>query len=189
MFAKMPRWLVYGLILVFIASSLLIFRAERSPFPESCRQGNEAMVDEDYETAIDHLLLCLDESLSEPDFADQNLAVIYYMLGNAYFAKGDRYQAIEDYSEAIRLHPEHAWAYNNRCWTHGLLRNTEAALPDCNDALRMLPNEPGILDSRAFIYWQLGDYDRARIDLNRARQGDASFPPPDDRFREYEELL
>ncbi len=77
-------------------------------------------------------------------------------LGIAYSAKGRHNQAIKDYSEAIHLSPNHAWAYNNRCWSYGLLHRAEVALHDCDEALSLAtrptrnPGQPrtGLLAAR-----------------------------------------
>ena len=44
--------------------------------------------------------------------------------------------------------------------------NLEAALSDCNESLRLLPNEPNALDSRALVYLKLKQYDQAIADYD-----------------------
>ena len=66
---------------------------------------------------------------------------------------------------------------------------TEEALLDCDVALRLLPDRPEILDSRALAYWLLGDKEKARQDLERAHQLDSSSPTWEERFREFEEMF
>ena len=63
------------------------------------------------------------------------------------------------------------------------------ALHDCNEALRMLPDQPEVLDSRALAYWQLGETGKARADLARAREIDPGLPTPEDRFDQFEEMF
>ena len=46
-------------------------------------------------------------------------------------------QAIRDYSEAIRIDPAYAKAYNGRCWAYGLSRRPHEGLKDCNESLRL----------------------------------------------------
>ena len=69
------------------------------------------------------------------------------------------------------------------------MRRAEEALQDCDEALRLLPDQPEILDSRALAYWLLGDKDKARRDLERAHQLDPSVPTWDERFKEFERLF
>jgi len=167
------------------ALAVTFLNVKRVKIPEDCQKAGNAIETKDYSLAIDHYLLCLDAG----ELPTEVLARVYYGLGIAYSAKGNHYQAMEDYSEAIHLNPNHAWAYNNRCWSYGLLRRAEEALRDCDQALRLLPDQPEILDSRALAYWLLDDKDKARQDLERAHRLDPSSPAWEERFREYEEMF
>ncbi len=182
---KLPKLLFLALGLAAAGLVLLVLTMGRPRLPEDCLSANAAMQAEDYNLAIDHYLLCI-ETGELPEVAE---AAVYYALGQAYSAKGNLHQAIEDYGEAIRLDPGHAWAYNNRCWSQALLRQASAALEDCEAALRLLPDQPEILDSRALAFWLLEERDRARRDLERARQLDPSLPDWQQRFREFEGLF
>ena len=185
MSTNMRKWLINGLILLVFCVALYAVTVRPSGLPEACQLGNEAMEAGDYDGAIDHYLGCAgDENLPE-----EMRGRLFYILGNAYVAKGQYAQAIEDFSEAIRLDPSLGWAFNNRCWTYGLLGRAEDALPDCNRALSLLPDQPEVLDSRALIYWQLGETAKARADLDRARTVDSSLPSPEQRFQEFEEMF
>ncbi len=110
-------------------------------------------------------------------------------LASAYSGKGNYYQAIKDYSEAIALAPADAWAYNSRCWSYGLLRRAEEALADCDEALILLPDQPEILDSRALAYWVLDEHAKAQQDLERAWRLDPSRRTWQERFREFEGMF
>lgn len=185
MLMSLPRLLLLGVVFLALAAALLWFAGGRPGVPEACLEGNRAMESRDYGTAIDRFIACIDSG----ELPDELLADAYYALGGASFARGKHLQAVQDYSTAIEIDPNHGWAYNNRCWAYGILRRPEDALRDCNEALRLLPNTPQILDSRALAYWHLGDLDKAAADLNRARQVDASVPTPEVRFKEFEALF
>ncbi len=167
----MPRWLLLGLFMIaFAGLTMAILNVKRVKIPEDCQKAASAFEAGDHYLAIDHYLLCLDAG----ELPTEILAQVYYGLGIAYSAKGSHDQAINDFTEAIHLRPDHAWAYNNRCWSYGLLRRAEVALRraevalhDCDEALRLLPDQPEILDSRALAYWLLDDKDKARQDLER----------------------
>lgn len=184
--AFVPRWILFAVVAVAFAIFLSNFFSARQPsLPEDCLAAEAALEARDYDGAIDGYLACLDTE----DLPDAVLAQIYYGLGIAYSAKGDHYQAVEDYGEAINLAPNFAWTYNNRCWSYALLRRGEEALADCNEALRLAPNEPAILDSRALAYWVSDEQDKARQDLERARELDPAMPTWQDRFAEFESLF
>ena len=182
----MPRWLLLGLLTLAVVMALLrLFDVRRAEAPEDCLAAERAFTEEDYNRAIDHYLLCLESE----ELPEQFVAHVFYSLGNAYAAKGNHYQAIKDYSEAIALDPRHAWAHNNRCWSYGLLRRPEEALADCDEALRLLPDQPEILDSRALAYWLLDEKVKARDDLERARRINPAVPTWEERFREFEAMF
>ena len=183
--ANLPKWFLYGLVLTALIAVLMLFSGKRPELPEDCEKANSALEAGDYDFAIDHYISCINIG----DLPDRVLAAAYHNLASAYSAKGNHYQAIKDYSEAIAFDPNYAWAYNNRCWSYGLLRRAEEALPDCDEALRLLPDQPEILDSRALALWLLDEHDKARQDLERARQIDPSFPTWQERFREFEGMF
>ncbi len=87
------------------------------------------------------------------------------------------------------MDPSHGWAYNNRCWSRVLLRQSTEALRDCDEAVKLLPDRPEVLDSRALALWQLGERDKAREDLARAHQIEPSFPTADERLGQFEEMF
>ena len=182
----MPRWLFFAVLIAAPVASVMVYlNAQRVTIPEDCNAAVAAMEAQDYSLAIDHYLLCLDdESLPE-----EAVAQVYAGLGLAYAAKGNHYQAIEDYSEALRLNPNLAWTYNNRCWSYGQLRQVEKALKDCDRALQLLPDQPAILDSRALAYWLLDDKERAIQDLERARKIDPATPTWQERFKDFEGMF
>jgi len=185
MLPRIQRWLVLGLVLAGGLLLLSLFKPMSLDLPEDCRTADSAMEAQDFDGAIEHYFLCLEGR----DLPQPVQAHIFYALGNAYSAKGNHHQAIEDYSEAILLNPDHGWAYNNRCWSRGLLRQSTEALEDCDEALRLLPDRPAILDSRALAYWQLGELDLARQDLARAHEVDPSVPTPEERFQQFEAMF
>ena len=185
MLPRVPRW--FFLVLLLAAGAFLVWQVKpvTLELPPTCLAAEDAMEAQDFDEAIENYFLCL-EARTLPDPVQ---AHIFYNLGNAYSAKGNHHQAIEDYSEALLIDPSHGWAYNNRCWSRGLLRQATEALQDCQEALRLLPDRPEILDSRAFAYWQLGEHNLAVADLARAQEIDGSLPSPDERFSQFEAML
>ncbi len=60
-------------------------------------------------------------------------------------------------------------ALQSRCWTRALLgQELQAALSDCNDAVKAQPKNPAFLDSRGMVYLRLGNYDKAIADYDAA---------------------
>jgi tetratricopeptide (TPR) repeat protein len=101
----------------------------------------------------------------------------FYNRGLFYVGRGQFDRAIQDYDQAIKLNPGNAPAFNSRCWARAIKgQQLEAALADCNEALRLKPNDSATLDSRGFTYLKLklnsaaiSDYDAAlKITPDRA---------------------
>lgn len=105
-------------------------------------------------------------------------ANLYLNRGIAYFNKSDYAKAVADYDEALRLDPKMSPALNNRCLTRAVMgSNLEGALADCNEVLKLVPNDPYAHDNIGLINLKLKQYDKAiaqynlslRTDPDRAR--------------------
>ena len=79
-------------------------------------------------------------------------------------------EAIDELDRWIDAHPRddaRAQALNDRCWLRALRNEAlDKALEDCNAALRLLPGDPGLLDSRGLVHLRLGQFDKAITDYN-----------------------
>jgi len=83
---------------------------------------------------------------------------------------GDYPAAAANYTRWLDAHREdvgRAAAFNGRCWANALgNRLLDRALADCNAALRLTANAPGVLDSRALVYLRQGRLDKALADYD-----------------------
>ena len=59
-------------------------------------------------------------------------------------------------------------AYNNRCWARTVIGDLQAALKDCNEALRLRPNFVDALDSRGLLNLKSGQAKNAIADFDAA---------------------
>jgi tetratricopeptide (TPR) repeat protein len=60
-------------------------------------------------------------------------------------------------------------ALNGRCWDRALMKqDLDRALNDCNQALRIAPRNPDVLDSRALVHLRRGELDLALADYDAA---------------------
>lgn len=72
-------------------------------------------------------------------------------------------------TQLIAREPENAAALNDRCWLRAINdEDYSAALADCNEALRLQPNAPEILDSRGLVHLKRGEFDAALSDYEAA---------------------
>src|SRR5215510_3073367 len=98
-------------------------------------------------------------------------AAAYNNRGVAYDKNGEYDRAILDYDQAIKLKPSaegyfnrgnaqlgkghYDPAFDNRCWARAVVGILKQALADCNQALRLMPNNAATLDSRGFIFLKM----------------------------------
>ena len=87
-----------------------------------------------------------------------------------YTDAGFHEDAVKQVGSWIEKHPdadEMPTALNLRCWTRALMgKELEAALADCNAALKQSSREPAYLDSRGLVWIRLGDYKNAIKDYS-----------------------
>ena len=69
--------------------------------------------------------------------------------GTAHTALDQYDRAILDVDQAARLNPASPIAFRNRCFVKALVRRIEEGLADCNEALRLKPDNPGAAWRRA----------------------------------------
>jgi tetratricopeptide (TPR) repeat protein len=88
---------------------------------------------------------------------------------DALFEDGDYDGAIKALDAASRLEPEWAASYNMRCFYRAEAnKDLDAALADCNQALKLAPDESSIFDSRGLVYFRQGQLDLALKDYDQA---------------------
>lgn len=101
--------------------------------------------------------------------AGAELARVHYHRGNARLMQSDYRGAIEDYTTSLGLSPNNSDALHERCWAKAVLnRELEEALADCNESLRLKPNDPETLGGRGFLYLRLGFMKTAVLDYSAA---------------------
>jgi tetratricopeptide (TPR) repeat protein len=74
-------------------------------------------------------------------FTGHALALKFGNRGVEWRLKGDYERAIYDYGEAIRLDPNYADAYYNRCVAYNRQQKYDLALDDCSKAIEIGPGE------------------------------------------------
>ena len=114
---------------------------------------------------LDMAIRDLDLSIS----IDQANPLAFYNRGYAHFVKKEYDRAISDYSSAIALNPQLGLAYNNRGLTRAIAgQDLVQALADCDTALKLMPINLDVRDTRGFIYLKLGDPALALNEYNAA---------------------
>ncbi|PMZ18080.1 tetratricopeptide repeat protein, partial [Pseudomonas sp. FW306-02-F08-AA] len=85
-----------------------------------------------------------------------------------YFDAHDFARALDDYDRALKANASYSGVFNARCMTRAILGRLQDALADCEQSLRMRPDDPSTLDSRAFVHLKQGDLDAAIADYDAA---------------------
>ena len=80
----------------------------------------------------------------------------------------DHKQAIEKYTEAIRLNPNNFYAYLNRAFSRHQIKDNPGAWDDLNRALEINPNHGIASYNRAIVNWKLGHQLSSIKDYSRA---------------------
>ena len=113
------------------------------------------------------------ELLDQAIAIDRRNPIAFYNRGYAEFTLKQYDKAIADYSSAIEIEPRMGLAYNNRALSRAIAgSDLVAALGDSDQALKLLPLNLEVRDTRGFIYLKLGDPALALTEYNAALTSD-----------------
>ncbi len=106
----------------------------------------------------------LDKQLAPQDAARRQMAIAYGELHEPARAIAQLDQWIASHRHDIGL----ASAYNSRCWSRVQLgTDLDKALSDCDDAVDKDPKIAIYVDSRAWVYLRMGQWQKALADFDR----------------------
>jgi tetratricopeptide (TPR) repeat protein len=103
--------------------------------------------------------------------------------GNALADKKEYERAIAAFTEAIKLDPQNAYAYNSRADTLREAGKAVQGLPDAEKALQLDSNNADFWDTRAQIFQALGRRQEAVADYKRALEIDPNMPETRERLK------
>ena len=103
--------------------------------------------------------------ITVPDPQDH---VFYNNRGIDYGERGEHDLAIKDFTEAIELKPDYAFAYNNRGAVYRDKGEHDQAIEDCSKAIQLKPDYAEPYSNRGAAYRNKGNYERAIKDYNMA---------------------
>ncbi len=108
--------------------------------------------------------------------SDLKEAIVYFHRGINRHTSGDTKGAIEEYNQALQLHPNFPEVYYKRGISRHKLGDLKGAILDYNKAISLNANYPGIYNHRGFTRHNLGDLKGAIADFNKALSLNPNFP-------------
>ena len=127
------------------------------------REGAEASKNQDYDKAVE--LLRKASGLDHKYAAD--LAAVYQGRGYA-FAKNQQFQeAIQDYTEALKIKSNDPRIYEQRAAVEMKMRDYDKALADYSEIIKLKPNEVRYYNYRAYIYETKEDIQNSMVDVEK----------------------
>ena len=107
----------------------------------------------------------------------QGSAEWYFAQASKLASEGNYTEAINNYSDAIRVEPLMAKLYVNRAATYEMIGNYDAAIADCNKALSLESDLPLAYINLAYADNSKGNYNQAIQDSNKAIQLNSKLGP------------
>jgi tetratricopeptide (TPR) repeat protein len=102
-------------------------------------------------------------------YGDKGKAEEFFEQGKKYSTAENADKAIDYYNKAIKIDPKLAKAYNNRGIAYIRKKEYYLAIADFNKAIKLDPNDGKPYNNRAIVYSYLGEIDKARQDLYKAK--------------------
>src|SRR5438309_11334068 len=128
------------------------------------REGAEASKNQEWDKAIELLRKATD---LDHKYANE-LAAVYQQRGYADATSQQFQDAINDYTEAIKLTPQDVRVYEQRAAVEMKLQDYDKALADYSEVIKLKPNEVRYLNYRAYIYEIKNDIKNSLADTENA---------------------
>ena len=98
--------------------------------------------------------------------------------GNDRKMRDDLNNAIADFSQVLRMNPQHINALGNRSLAYSMLDNYTNAIDDCSEMLRINPNFYSAYFNRSIYYSRINEYEKALADIVRLQELSPLSPEP-----------
>jgi tetratricopeptide (TPR) repeat protein len=132
------------------------------------RDGAEAAKSQDLDKAVDLLRKAAN---MDHKYADE-LAAVYQRRAYAYAKNQQIQEAIQDYTEALKIKPNDVRIYEQRAAVEMKTYAYDKALADYSEMIKLKPNEVRYLNYRAYIYETKEDIQNSMADTEKALKVD-----------------
>jgi tetratricopeptide (TPR) repeat protein len=129
---------------------------------------------EDWKSAIDTATQCMGAKINDKGRAEALCSRAY-----AYYRVNKNDQALEDYTDGIKLDPSNAQLFASRALVYKKLQNWQGALADVSKAIELDGNNVSLYKLRAECYKRTGMIAKAAADLDKL----AKLKPSMDAFK------
>ena len=92
----------------------------------------------------------------------------YLLRGNRAADEGRHSEAIDEFTNAIKLDPKFAYAYNNRGNSYYALKEYDKVIADYTEAIALDPKDAEVYYNRGNLYYVLKEYNKAIADYTEA---------------------
>ena len=164
----------YSAITLFIALAVCVSQVAQAQGNKEAnriaREGADASKNQDWDKAVD--LLRKATSLDRKYAPD--LAIAYQGRGYA-FAKNQQFQdAIQDYTEALKLKSNDPRIYEQRAAVEMKMYDYDKAVADYSELINLKPNEVRYLNYRAYVYEVRDDLKNSMADTENVLKLDSN---------------
>jgi len=132
------------------------------------REGAEAAKNQDWDKAVEMLRKA---SAMDHKYADE-LATVYQQRGFASAKNQQLQEAVQDYTEALKIEPNNVRIYEQRAAVEMKMYAYDKALADYSEASKLKPNEVRYYNYRAYIYEAKEDNQNSMAETEKALQID-----------------
>jgi Flp pilus assembly protein TadD len=179
----------YSTITLFIALAVCVSQVAQAQGNKEAnriaREGADASKNQDWDKAVD--LLRKATSLDRKYAPD--LAIAYQGRGYA-FAKNQQFQeAIQDYTEALKLKSNDPRIYEQRAAVEMKINDYDKALADYSELIKLKPNEVRYLNYRAYVYEVKDDVQNSMADTEKVLKIDPNNQEAKARKQRLEQKL
>ena len=143
---------------------------------ETLRDFQYVNLYEDWDANIQRICEIVQPASSEPintNTVEQSIdpnAIAEFVKGLIYQNRRNYARALEHYTEALRLNPRLAEAYNNRGNVYNIMSEPDCAIKDFTKAIQLKPDYADAYNNRGNAYDKKGDFDRAIENFTKAIQ-------------------
>src|SRR5262245_46619790 len=128
--------------------------------PSAAAQENAAIC-KDEASPADAAIAACSKIIQVSKAKTNDLASTYYNRAIAYRQKNDLDNALSDYSDAIKINPKHARAFNNRGTIYKEKGDLDRAIADFSEAIRLDAKFTAAYFNRGNAYDDKGDAEKA----------------------------